>query len=111
MGQPYASHSGKVLRMGFSDVNSHVSWTGYEKTRPICTSVSLVAHIGTHGKHQHTSYDLRALEVLVRVQVAWRQRKVDAHQNQQEIDSPPHGACCEVLRGQARRSICCRGGL
>jgi hypothetical protein len=34
MGQPYASHSGKVLRMGLADVNSHVSWTGYEKTRP-----------------------------------------------------------------------------
>lgn len=28
MGQPYASHSGKVLRMGFAEVNSHVSWTG-----------------------------------------------------------------------------------
>ncbi len=28
MGQPYASHSGNVLRMGFSEVNSQVSWTG-----------------------------------------------------------------------------------
>jgi hypothetical protein len=28
MGQPYASHSGKVLRIGFVEVNSHVSWTG-----------------------------------------------------------------------------------
>jgi hypothetical protein len=28
MGQPYASHSGKTLRMGCAEVNSHVSWTG-----------------------------------------------------------------------------------
>jgi len=28
MGQPYASHNGKVLRMGVWEVNSHVSWTG-----------------------------------------------------------------------------------
>jgi hypothetical protein len=34
MGQPYASHRGKVLRIGWSEVNSHVWWTGYEKTRP-----------------------------------------------------------------------------
>lgn len=79
------------------------------RRRVLCACRSVVSRISAHiTPYQHTSYDLGALEVLVRVQVAWRQRKVDAHQNQQEIDSPPHGACGEVRRGQARRGICCR---
>jgi hypothetical protein len=41
-----------------------------------------------------TSYDLGALEVLVGVQVAGRQGKVDAHEDQQEVDSSPHDCGC-----------------
>jgi hypothetical protein len=54
----------------------------------------------------HTSDDLRTLEVLVRVEIAWRQREVDAHEYQQEVASAPHDGRCEVglsrvERGQA----------
>ena len=42
---------------------------------------------------QRTCYDLGALEVLIRVQVARRQRKVDAREDQQEVDSAPHCDC------------------
>jgi hypothetical protein len=59
-------------------------------------------------RHRHTGYDLGALEVLVRVQVARRQGKVDAHKQQQEVNSPPHGVCgwdapCEGCAGVRRR--------
>lgn len=42
---------------------------------------------------QRTCDDLRALKVLVRMQIARRQRKVDAHENQQEVGPAPHSAC------------------
>lgn len=58
-------------------------------------------------QRRHTCDDLGALEVLVRVQVARRQREVDAHQNQEEVDSPPHGACRldAPLEGKARQHM------
>lgn len=40
-----------------------------------------------------TCYDLWALEVFVGVEIARRQGKVDAHADEQEVDSPPHVAC------------------
>jgi hypothetical protein len=56
--------------------------------RPAGLSVAVAEK--AYMKARHTGDDLRALEVLIGVQVARREGKVDAHQDQQEIDSPPH---------------------
>ena len=61
------------------------------RRRALMLSVAGVYECAPHGL---TSDDLRALEVLVGVQVARRQGKVDAHEDQEEVDSPPHGVCC-----------------
>lgn len=37
-----------------------------------------------------TGEELRALEVLIWMDVAWREGKVDAHQEEKQICSPPH---------------------
>ena len=61
-----------------------------------------------------TCDDLGALEVLVGVQVAGRQGKVDAHENQQEVASPPHGgsrrdAALTGVEGPRRRIVVVQG--
>ena len=54
--------------MGCAAVNSHVSWTGYEKTRP-AQELSVKPARYARGRVR-TSNDFGALEVLVRVQIA-----------------------------------------
>jgi hypothetical protein len=78
--------------MGCSEVNSQVSWTGYEKTRPVEIRCQYTQRVELAQAVGHTSNDLRALKVFVRMKIARAQRKVDAHQEQQEVRSPPHVA-------------------
>lgn len=80
--------------MGFVDVNSHVSWTGYEKTRPVSKSINK-ANASFFSRIIRTSYDFWALEVLIRVQIARREREINAHQQQQEVSAAPHADCRE----------------
>lgn len=40
----------------------------------------------------YTCDDLWALEVLIWVQVTWRNGEVEPHQDQEEVRSPPHVA-------------------
>lgn len=107
MGQPYASHNGNVLRIGFAEVNSQVSCTGYEKTRPgdQFGQFRWFAQWNTRGAIvKLTCYDFWALEVLIRMEIARRQGKVDAREDQQEIDSAPHSGCgCDGPRDGCER--------
>jgi len=44
-----------------------------------------------YGAKRPTSDDLRPLKVLIRVDVAWREGKIESHQNQEKVNARPHG--------------------
>lgn len=46
---------------------------------------------GWEGQFSRTGNDFRALEVLVRVQIAGRHGKPQPDENEEEVDAAPHG--------------------
>lgn len=73
--------------MGWEEVHSQVRWLGCGKIMPAkCKPTSRASsHL-----MPPTCYDLWTLKVFIGMKIAWRQRKIDADQQQQQVAAPPH---------------------
>jgi hypothetical protein len=86
MGKPKTSASGKTLLMGWSLVNSHVLCVSHFKTSPAVQKTHFRQPVEIQTKYVisgdvrqiHTCYHLRALKVLVRMDVAGCYSKVQS---------------------------------
>jgi len=72
-------------------VNSQVRWMGYRNTWPEAQMVRIaLAWLANMGSAR-TCNDFGALEVLIGMNVAGRESKVEADEPENKVDSSPHG--------------------